>query len=267
MGAFDGLRALVTGSSYGIGAATAERLVAEGADVVLTGRTATPADRSAYRPVSLEETAERLAAHGRRVATIAMDLADADARQELVAKAAAALGGPIDILVNNAAAGIYKDNASFPLSHRRLMFEINLQAPIDLMQHALPDMQAQGRGWIVNVSSGVGRMRSRADGPLPEPGFATRQGIYGATKAALNRITVAFAAELAGTGVRINTVEPTGAVLSEGAAARGMDFIPASALQPMDSMVDSIVWLCRCPSDHTGGVHSSLRLLEEIADD
>ena len=265
MGAFDGMRALVTGSSYGIGAATADRLAAEGADVVLTGRTATPADRSTYRPVSLQETAERIAAHGTRVATIPLDLADADARSELVARAAAALGGPIDVLVNNAAAGIYKDNVTYPLAHRRLMFEINLHAPIDLMQQAVPDMVAAGRGWIVNVSSGVGRLRTAADGPLPAPGFATRQGVYGATKAALNRLTVAFAAELAVTGVRVNTIEPTGAVLSEGAAARGMDFVPASALQPMDSMVASVVWLCRCPAERTGGVHSSLPLLEEIA--
>ena len=240
------MRALVTGSSYGIGAATAERLVLEGDDVVLTGRTATPADRSKYRPVSLEETAERLAAlgTGATIATIPMDLADAEARETLVARAADALGGPIDILVNNAAAGIYKDNTDYPLSHRRLMFEINVHAPVDLMQQAIPGMQAQGRGWIVNVSSGVARVRT--EGPLPEPGFATRQGVYGATKAALDRITVAFAAELAPSGIRVNAIAPTGAVLSEGAVARGVDFIPASAVQPMESMVDSIVRLCRC---------------------
>jgi NAD(P)-dependent dehydrogenase (short-subunit alcohol dehydrogenase family) len=254
------VRALVTGSSYGIGAATAERLASEGMDVVLTGRTATRSDRSTYQPVSLEETAERVAVHGTKVATITMDLGDAAARESLVARAAEALGGPIDVLVNNAAAGIFKDNVSFPLRHRRVMFEVNLHAPIDLMQQAIPAMQDEGQGWIVNVTSGV----ARAPVHLPAAGFGTRQGIYGATKAALDRITVAFAAELAGTGVRVNAVAPTGAVMSEGAAARGMDFIPASAVQPMTSMVDSILWLCRCPAEDTGGVHSSLRLLEEL---
>ena len=190
-----------------------------------------------------------------------MDLADADARETLVSRAGEALGGPIEILVNNAAAGIYKDNATYPLKHRRLMFEVNLHAPIDLMQQAIPAMVEQGRGWIVNVSSGVAAIRT---GELPAPGFGTRQGVYGATKAALNRITVAFAAELAGTGIRVNAIQPTGAVMSEGAAARGMDFIPASALQSMESMVASILWLCRCPADRTGGVHSSLRLLEQL---
>lgn len=263
MGAFEGRRALVTGSSYGIGAATAEGLAAAGAHVALTGRTATPSDRSAYRPVSLQETAARLATHGTTIATVALDLGDADARQHLVADAEAALGGPIDILVNNAAAGIFKDNADFPLAHRRLMFEVNLHAPVDLMQQVIPGMRARGRGWIVNVSSGVGRLPA-PDAPLPAPGFATRQGVYGATKAALERLTVAFAAELAEAGVRVNAVQPTGAVKSEGAAARGMDFIPASAIQSMESMVASILWLCRCPADRTGGLHSSLRLLDQV---
>ena len=257
------MRALVTGSSYGIGAATAERLAKDGHDVVLTGRTATRADRSTYQPVSLEETAERLAVHGTTIATITLDLGDADARATLVAHAAEALGGPIDILVNNAGAGIYKDNATYPLKHRRLMFEVNLHAPVDLMQQAIPAMVERGEGWIVNVSSGVATIR--AGGELPAPGFGTRQGIYGATKAALNRITVAFAAELVGTGVRVNAIQPSGAVMSEGAAARGMDFIPESALQPMDSMVESVVWLCSCPAERTGGIHSSLPLLKEIA--
>ncbi len=143
----------------------------------------------------------------------------------LVPAAVDALGGPIDILVNNAAAGIYKPNLGYTLKHRRLMMEVNFDAPVDLTQQVVPGMIERGEGWIVNVSSGVARYhygppdlatpRAKSRGV-----FGANQGVYGASKAALNRITVAFAAELAGTGVRVNTVEPNGAVMSDGAVAR-----------------------------------------------
>ena len=268
-GRFAGRRALVTGSSYGIGAATAERLVAGGADVVLSGRTMTPADVSSYQPISLEETTARLRAYGTTVVPIRVDLGDEVERLGLVPAAVDALGGPIDILVNNAAAGIYKPNLGYTLKHRKLMMSVNFDAPIDLMQLVLPDMIERGEGWIVNVSSGVARYRygppdltaptTAARGP-----FGAAQGVYGASKAALNRITVAFAAELAGTGVRVNTVEPNGAVMSDGAVARGMEGIPESVVQSMEAMAESIVYLCDCPPERTGGVHASLDLLDEV---
>ncbi len=269
---FDGLRAVVTGSSYGIGAATAERLAAGGAHVVICGRTATPADRTTYQPVSLEETTARLERYGTTVASIRADMADETERSRLIPFAVEALGGPVDILVNNAAAGIYKANSSYPAKHRALMFEVNFHAPFDLMQQVIPSMRDRGAGWIVNVSSGVARYAhgsSLAPPPADRPAspFGTHQGVYGATKAALNRITVAFAAELWGTGIRVNSVEPSGLVLSEGAVARGVEGIPASAIQPMDEMVDSVAYLCRCPAERTGGVHSSRALLEETGPD
>ena len=262
---FAGRNALITGSSYGIGAATAERLAAGGANVVLSGRTATPDDRSTYQPISLEETQARLARYSTRVVAIRADMADEDDRQRLVPEATAAIGGPIDILVNNAAAGIYKPNSTYSLKHRRVMMEINFHAPVDLMQQVIPGMRDRGEGWIVNVSSGVARYDGRPpQRPAEGSPFGANQGVYGATKAALNRITVAFAAELVGTGIRVNTIEPTGAVMSEGAVARGMDMVPESAVQSMEAMVEAVSHLCACPEDRTGGVYSCIPLLDEL---
>ena len=86
------------------------------------------------------------------------------------------------------------------------MFEVNVEAPIDLMQAVVPSMTERGEGWIVNVSSATARV---APGPpYRTGGVHSVIGVYGATKAALNRITHAFAVELYGTGVRINTIEP-----------------------------------------------------------
>src|SRR6187399_660958 len=125
-----GKNALITGSSYGIGAATAERLVAAGANVVFSGRTMSPDERSQYQPISLEETTARLRAYGTTVVPIRADMADEGSRMALVPAAVDALGGPIDILVNNAAAGIYKPNLGYTLKHRRLMMQVNFDAPV-----------------------------------------------------------------------------------------------------------------------------------------
>src|SRR4051812_21490456 len=112
---FEGRRALVTGASRGIGAAVAERLAAEGAAVAITARTL---DRHKTLPGSLRETAARLEKHGATLATIVADLSDENARQRIVPEAVEQLGGPIDILVNNAAAAMYQPLVDYPLRRR-----------------------------------------------------------------------------------------------------------------------------------------------------
>ncbi len=142
---FRGRRAVVTGASRGIGAAVARRLAAEGADVAITARTA---DQHPTLAGSLRETAGHLGRFGGTVAVIRADLADADDRARIVPEAVQELGGPIDILVNNAAAAIYQTVADYPLRRRRLSFEVNVHAPMDLAQAALPSMLQRGEGWV-----------------------------------------------------------------------------------------------------------------------
>jgi NAD(P)-dependent dehydrogenase (short-subunit alcohol dehydrogenase family) len=253
------MNAIVTGSSRGIGAATAERLAAEGANVAITARTVDKHERLAG---SLNETAARLRNYGNRVAVIAADMADEAARARIVPEAVGQLGGPIDILVNNAAAAMYHSLLDFPLKRRRIMFEINVHGPVDLVQAVIPAMRDSGQGWIVNVSSATGR---HAPGPpFRTAGVATVIGVYGASKAALNRITNAFAVELQDTGIRINTVEPRAAVMSEGAEALVGDIVKDDQIESMEAMVESILALCDCEPERTGKVHVSLDLLDEL---
>jgi NAD(P)-dependent dehydrogenase (short-subunit alcohol dehydrogenase family) len=87
--------------------------------------------------------------------------------------------------------------------------------------------------------------------------------VYGASKAALNRLTVGLAAELIDSGIRVNTVEPRAAVLSEGAAALVGDRLDPSQIESMEQMVEAALYLCRCDPDVTGRVTVSLDLLEE----
>jgi citronellol/citronellal dehydrogenase len=224
----EGRRAIVTGASRGIGAAVAARL----------------------------------AAYGGKVAAVAADLADDQDRARIVPEAVEQLGGPIDILVNNAAAAIYDSTLTYPLRRRRITFEVNVHAPLDLAQAAIPAMLERGEGWIVNLSSATAR-------PAPGPPFRTsgvsaRIGIYGASKAALNRETNALAVELYGRGVRVNTVEPRAAVLSEGADALVGDTLTPEQIEPMEAMVEATLALCRCGPERTGGVYVSLDLIDEL---
>ena len=273
-GRFAGRTALVTGASRGIGAAIAERLAAEGADVVITARTldegtaaagtrAGGSTRAGTRAGgTLTGVLGRLLAHGGKAAAVAADLADPDDRLRIVPEATSALGRSVDILVNNAAANITRRPSEISARHRATMFEVNVFAPVDLTQAVIPGMRERGAGWIVNVSSGSAR-------PTTGPPFAAGRlmsvmGVYGTTKAALNRLTNAFAVDLDGTGIRVNTLEPRGAVATEEAVARGLDNVPIDRIEPVEAMAEAAAALCDCGPERTGRIHVSLDLLAEL---
>jgi len=258
-GRFAGRRALVTGTASGIGRAVAVALAAEGADVAIAARSI---EGDAILPGSLQETADRMAPYGGRVAMVTADLADAAARARLVPEAEAALGGSVEILVNNAVAAIFRPVLDFPLKRRRMLFEVNLHAPLDLCEAVAPAMVAAGEGWIVNVTSGGSR--SITGPPFEHGALGSKEGIYGATKAALNRATNALAMELDTTGVRVNTIEPRAAVMTDGAAAIVGGKLRAEQLEPVEAMAAAVLALCAGPPERTGGHHVSLDLLAEL---
>jgi NAD(P)-dependent dehydrogenase (short-subunit alcohol dehydrogenase family) len=250
MNRFAGRRALVTGASRGIGAAASTRLAAEGAAVALVARTR---DRHDHLAGSLAETTARIADRGGHAVPVVADLNDPEDRHRVAAEAESGLGGPIDILVNNAAAAMYAPVASMPLKRRRILFEVNVLAPLDLAQAVVPSMIERGEGWIVNLTSAAARTG-------PDPTMA----LYGASKAALNRITVGLAAELAGSGVRVNAVEPRAAVLTEGADALVGGSLTAGQIEPLETMTEAVVALCAAPPDLTGRICVSLDLIAEL---
>jgi NAD(P)-dependent dehydrogenase (short-subunit alcohol dehydrogenase family) len=259
MNRFAGRNVVVTGASRGIGAALAERFAAEGANVVIVARTV---DQHDHLTGSLNETLQRGRRHGARVEAIAADLADPSSRADIVPRALELLDGRMDILVNNAAAAIYMRSTEYPYKRQRIMFEVNVHAPIELVQAVVPGMVERGEGWIVNVSSASAK--HAAGPPFRTEGVATSIGLYGSTKAALNRITNAFAVELYGTGVRINTVEPRSAVMSEGAEALVGDIVKQDQIESMEAMVEGTIALCDCPPEHTGRVEVSLDVLDRL---
>jgi len=253
---FAGRTALVTGASRGIGAAVAVRLAELGADVAIVARTLTP---TAKIGGSLEATAARVKQARGACTVIVADLSDSDDRTRIVPEALAGLGS-IDTLVNNAAAAIYEPPQTYPLRRRRTTMEVNYHAPIDLMQGVVPHMRSRGRGWIVNLTSTAAR-------PVPGPPFrkiSPDVGLYGASKAALERATNAFAVDLYGDGIRVNAVTPRAAVLTEGADALVGDQLTSKDLEPVEHMVDAVLALADCPMERTGRVYVSGDLLAEV---
>jgi NAD(P)-dependent dehydrogenase (short-subunit alcohol dehydrogenase family) len=253
--------ALVTGASRGIGAAIAERLAAEGADVVVCARSLDTAP--AHLGGTLQDTVRRIESHGRRGVAIEADLTDPGARAALVPRARAALGD-IDILVNNAAAAFYMPFEKY--SHRRyaVAFELNVHAPFEIAQHVLPAMRERRRGWILNISSATARLPK---GP-PFSDFDIGGGplLYGMTKAALERFSAGLAAETYADGIAVNALSPIAAVMTPGVAALGIvQPDQAELLEPMEVMVEAALALCTCdPRRVTGRIAYSKTLLREL---
>jgi citronellol/citronellal dehydrogenase len=254
---FVGRRAVVTGASRGIGAGIAQRLAAEGADVVLVARTLEATDHTP----GLRGTAAVCEKYGTRVGTVVADLSDEQARQRVITDAVDILGGNIDILVNNAVAGIAVPITDISSHQQRIAYECNVIAPLHLAQAVIPGMRDAGAGWIVNLTSAGANLHQ---GP---PFYLGPQGstmeIYGTTKAALNRVTSGLAGDLHGTGIRVNAVGPRIAVMSEGFEALIGDQLPAEVFESIEEIVEAVVALCACPSDVTGQIRASLDLISD----
>src|ERR1700716_94949 len=196
----DGLKALVTGATSGLGRAIAVQLARDGADVTVHGR-------DAGRGV---QTVEEIQLQGGRAHFVAADLADA----ATIARFAKEVGD-IDILVNNAGFSVWGPTETFALASFDEMFAANVRAPFLLVAAFAPGMVARKTGSIINISSMAGR--------LGLPGGAA----YGATKAALVSLTQGWTAEFSPRGVRVNAVAP-GPVYTRPAARKLFDTLGAT---------------------------------------
>ncbi|HKJ25927.1 MAG TPA: SDR family NAD(P)-dependent oxidoreductase [Myxococcota bacterium] len=252
--------AFVTGASRGIGAAIAERLAAAGAAVAVTARSVD--SHPEHLPGTVRETAERIEARGGRALPIHCDVFDPESCAAAVAQCREALG-PIDVLVNNAAAGPYRPFEQLSLRDFEVTFTANVRAPLVLAQLVAPDMRARGRGWIVNVSSASAEL---PQGPPYGP-WETKGGmhLYAASKAALNRLTVGLAAELQPDGIAVNALAPVAAVLTPGVEALGATrWIDPSMTEPIEAIAEATLALATCDASLTGRVAYSLPLLREL---
>ena len=248
----EGLVALVTGASQGgTGTAIAIRLAAEGAKVAVTARTVD----------GLEETRRRIEAIGGTCVVLPADLANpAGGRAELVARTEAELG-PVDILVNNAAMnGYYPFDQTRPQDLERCL-QVNLWAPWELMTQVVSGMRQRRRGWILNLTSFAAELPPGPPFPTNKP--ATGGFQYGASKAALNRLTVAAASECVNDGIAVNALTPQAAIATPNLVAAG--WIDETMFEPLETMAEAALALCSgSPDLLTGRIAFSLQLLAEL---
>ena len=252
----DGMVALVTGSSRGLGKAIAVRLAAHGATVALTARTMDPDPK--YQG-SLSQTLDEITAAGGRAVAIPVDLSKADERERLFAEVTNAVGAP-DILVNNAAVTFLRPLDGFPDRRVRLMMEMHVFAPLHLSQLAIPAMRERGRGWILNVTSVGGDLP-------PGPPFSDFDrtagfGVYGTAKAALNRLTKSLAAELYDDGIAVNAAAPSNPVATPGA---GTLDLAKTDTEDIELITETALRLCTGdPKTMTGRIAHTQPFLAEV---
>lgn len=258
MGRLDGKVALVTGASRGIGAEIARRFGAEGAKVAVTARTVEP-DQSQFEGTIVQTVKDIEAAGGTAIA-VAADLSDPEDRDRLLGEVEGALG-TVDVLVNNAAVTFFTPIEQFAWKHWDLMFEVQVRAPVDLARRVVPAMKEKGAGWILNISSGAARHPQGP--PFMGGGGGT---VYGMCKAALERFTTGFAAEIHGSGIAVNVMSPAGLVVTPGVKHHRLhERVPEERYEPEAVMAAAALELCTGdPEKLTGRITYSRPLLEEL---
>jgi 3-oxoacyl-[acyl-carrier protein] reductase len=200
MGELDGKVAVVTGSTRGLGRAIAERFAAEGASVIVHGRT--------------DNACAEVAASLRGAVGCAGDIAEPGVGDRLVASAVERFGG-IHIVVNNAGAAI--DNFITGISDERwdTSLAVNLTGPFGLLRAATREMKRRDGGAVLNVISWAGERGN------------VGQVAYSAAKAGLHAVTLSAAKELGKFGIRVNSLSP--AVHTDMTAAMSEDLQRAAA--------------------------------------
>jgi short-subunit dehydrogenase len=203
-----GKRIVLTGASSGIGRELAIALADKGGILLLVAR----------RRELLDEVAAQIEAAGHhRPVVIDADLSTPGAAESLGTHALSALGGTVDVLINNAGASVIGPQALIGDSAQaRALFEVNVWAPLALTATLLPSMLRRGSGVVVNVTSTVQAV------PLPLLGY------YAASKSALAQATRSLRRELAETPIRVVEVVPG----STDTALRDIDELPWKSSPP-----------------------------------
>ncbi|HWO93546.1 MAG TPA: SDR family NAD(P)-dependent oxidoreductase, partial [Dehalococcoidia bacterium] len=244
----EGKVAIVTGASRGIGKAIAEGFAREGAKVAFCARTLHEGEHQLAG--SLDQTLAEIRSAGGTAIAVQCDVSDYEACTRMVEETRRELG-PIDVLVNNAALNYFIPFAEYPVNRWVRSFAVDVHAPFWLSQLVLPDMIARKSGAIVNISSRGGMF----PGPGPyQPGF--RGGVmYGAAKAALERMTQGIAQEVFEHNIAVNALSPDRGVATPGVLFHKLlESEDDPRGEPMEYMVEAAILLATRDASYTGHI-------------
>ena len=211
--------ALITGASSGIGRAFAQRLAADGYDLIVTGR----------RLDRLEELASTLTSV--RVQSLTSDLATDEGVDAIAAVCAEQ---PLTMLVNNAGVAHYMPFADLPADKARELVHVKAVAPVMLTRAAVPGMIARGQGTIINVSGMIA-----FTGPAPLAQLPLRRAVYAGTLAHLVTLAQTLHEELSPAGLRVQVVCP-GVVATEFHERQGLDLSTVPRMSAQDVVTASL---------------------------
>jgi citronellol/citronellal dehydrogenase len=271
-GRLAGKVAIITGASRGLGQYCALGYAREGAKVVVAARTEVEGDPRL--PGTIHDTVRMCEEAGGEGLAVVCNVGD-EASVEAMARTVLDHWGRIDILMTNAAVQPAGFISTIKPKSWELEFNINVHGPFRCIRAVLPAMQAQTSGNIINISSVAARGGSH----------------YGATKRAIEAMTIGLARELKDQGIAVNAMKPVGAIETPGllfgrpqgagasAPAPGQDPTARSApraytpgtrpgLPSPDSYVEAAILLAmQTPDTFTGQVYHDAQLIELLASD
>ncbi len=243
---------IITGASRGLGQYCAVGYGREGAKVVVAARTENVTDERL--PGTIYDTAKLVEEAGGEAFPVVCNVADMESVEDMVAKVLDKWGR-IDVLMTNAAVQPAGFISTIKPKSWELEFNINVHGPFRCIRAALPTMQAQKSGSIINISSVAAMGGSH----------------YGATKRAIEAMTIGLARELKEQGIAVNAMKPVGGIETPGLLfGRPQSQRPAGAARPElpkpDSYVEAAVILAQAsPETITGVVLNDAQIIERFA--
>jgi citronellol/citronellal dehydrogenase len=252
-GRLEGQVAIITGASRGLGEYCALGFAREGAKVAVAARTTEQQDPRL--PGTIYHTCKQIEDAGGEALPVVCNVADTASIENMISQVVDHWGR-IDILMNNAAIQPPGGNATISPKHWDLTFRVNVHGPFNCIRAALPIMEKQNSGNIINISSS-----------------ATLMGTpYGGSKRALEAMTEGLAQELKQQNIVVNALKPVSAIETPGFLfAQVPRDEPGSEfpdLPPQDSYVEAAILLATQSVDSfTGRVHDDAEVIGYLADD
>ncbi|OBI83542.1 SDR family NAD(P)-dependent oxidoreductase [Mycobacterium sp. E740] len=225
----DGRVAFVAGASRGIGATVAAALASEGAAVAVAARS----DREGKIPGTIHSVADGIVSSGGRALAVGCDVTSEQSVDNAVAATVSEFGG-IDILIANAGVLWLGPIESTPLKRWQLCLDVNLTGVFLVTKAVIPHVRARGGGSLVAITTtGVEMVDHGANA-------------YWVSKAAVERLYLGLASDLAADNIAVNCLSPSRVVLTEGWQAGGAGMqVPPEMVEPAEAMAVAAVKLAR----------------------